>query len=476
MIAGAGHAKEDRLNATTDRRLAAGSAVWLALLLASCASTPTTPRPPHDGAALAARVRAEFRHAWDGYVRHAWGHDELNPISTKGHDWYPEPLYMTAVDALDSLILLGEADEARRTQEYLATHLSFDKDMSVQNFEITIRILGGLLSAHQMTGDPRLLALARDLGRRLLPVFDSPTGMPYRYVNLRTGKTRDAESNPAEIGTLLLEFGTLSRLTGDRVFFDKAKKAVVELHRRRSAVGLVGTGINVETGEWIGKTSHVGAMIDSYYEYLLKCDRLFGDADCRRMWEAERTAITRHLEDRTASGLWYGEADMTTGRRTATRYGALHAFLPSVFALAGDLDRARGLQASAFRMWNHAGLEPEVFDYAEARIVSAGYMLRPEIIESAYYLHRHTGDPVYLEMGKTFLESLVTHCRTDAGYAALVSVVTKEKRDRMPSFFLAETLKYLYLLFAPEALDFEAVVFNTEAHPLRATWRPTAPR
>jgi mannosidase alpha-like ER degradation enhancer 2 len=462
------------------RRFAAG-AVVLTLVLGACASTPPAPRSISIGAApgnaaLAARVRAEFRHAWDGYVRHAWGHDELNPVSGKAHDWYAEPFFMTAVDALDSLILLGEAEEARRTQEYLATHLSFDKDISVQNFEITIRILGGLLSAHQMTGDPRLLALARDLGRRLLPVFDSPTGMPYRYVNLRTGKTRDAESNPAEIGTLLLEFGTLSRLTGEPVFFDKAKKGVLELYRRRSPVGLVGTKINVETGEWVGKTSHVGAMIDSYYEYLLKCDRLFGDADCRRMWEAERTAITRHLEDRTASGLWYGEADMATGRRTATRYGALHAFLPSVFALAGDLDRARGLQASGFRMWNHAGLEPEVFDYAESRIVSAGYMLRPEIIESAYYLHRYTGDPVYLEMGKTFLESLVTHCRTDAGYAALASVVTKEKRDRMPSFFLAETLKYLYLLFAPEALDFDAVVFNTEAHPFRATGKPLAPR
>ena len=74
-------------------------------------------------------------------------------------------------------------------------------------------------------------------------------------------------------------------------------------------------------------------------------------------------------------------------------------------------------------------------------------------------------------MGRTFFEELVARCRTDAGYTVLKSVVTKEKGDLMPSYFLAETLKYLYLLFAPdETLDLDKVVFNTEAHPLRKTW------
>ncbi len=72
-----------------------------------------------------------------------------------------------------------------------------------------------------------------------------------------------------------------------------------------------------------------------------------------------------------------------------------------------------------------------------------------------------------MKSGALFFEDLVRYCRTDAGYTTLKSVVTKEKGDLMPSYFLAETLKYLYLLFAPEALDFDDVVFNTEAHPLR---------
>ena len=437
--------------------------------LCACASTsPSIQAKTIDRAALASQVRAEFQHAWAGYAQHAWGHDELKPISKSFRDWYSEPLYMTAVDALDSLLLLGFEQEARRTQAYLVEKLSFDKDVTVQNFEITIRLLGGLLSAYQLTGDRKLLSLAEDLGRRLLPVFSSPTGMPYRYVNLKTGKTSGAESNPAEIGTLILEFGTLSRLTGDPVFFDKAKKALLEVYRRRSPLGLVGTNINVETGEWTNTTAQVGAMIDSYYEYLLKCDRLFGDPDCRRMWDESSSAMKRYLEDQTPRGLWYGVADMHTGRRTATEFGALEAFLPSVLALGGDVDRARKLQASAFRMWTLHTIEPEGIDYATERVLYPGYPLRPEIIESTYYLHHYTRDPVYLEMGKTFLDDLVKHCRTEAGYASLASVLTKEKHDRMPSFFLAETLKYLYLLFAPDALDFEKVVFNTEAHPL---WR-----
>src|SRR4029079_12968462 len=134
-------------------------------------------------------------------------------------------------------------------------------------FEVTIRLLGGLLSSYQMTGDKRLLKLAEDLGTRLLPAFSSPTGMPYRFVNLRTGKVRDPESNPAETGTLLIEFGTLSKLTGKPVYYDKAKRALVETFKRRSKIGLVGEWINVETGQWTNSDSHISGAIDSYYEY-----------------------------------------------------------------------------------------------------------------------------------------------------------------------------------------------------------------
>jgi mannosidase alpha-like ER degradation enhancer 2 len=458
-------------------------------------------------------VRSEFLHAWRGYKKYAWGHDDLKPLSKSYHDWYAQPHLMTPVDALDTMILMGLKDEAANTRKYITQNLSFDKDIYVQNFEITIRLFGGLLSSYQLTGDKRLLSLAVDLGIRLLPVFDSPTGLPYRFVNLKTGKVRDAKTNPAEAGTLLIEFGTLSKLTRRPVFYQKAKRALVEIYKRRSPIGLVGTWINVETGQWTNTDSHISGAIDSYYEYLLKCWLLFDDQDCKRMWRDSIAAINKYLADELERQtgpheveLWYGHADMNTGVRTATTYGALDAFFPAVLALSGDIDRAARLQASSRKMWRQSGIEPEEIDYQKWEVVSPGYPLRPEIIESTYYLHHYAtlgpraprgpqrGSPAgvargakggqrlpvpshlasaasYRRQGQLMFEDFVKYCRTEEGYAALKSVLTKEQSDSMPSFLFAETFKYFYLLSAPpQTLDFDKVIFNTEAHPIRRTW------
>jgi mannosidase alpha-like ER degradation enhancer 2 len=156
-----------------------------------------------------------------------------------------------------------------------------------------------------------------------------------------------------------------------------------------------------------------------------------------------------------------------------------------VLALSGDLDRARRLQASSFKMWMKHGIEPEEINYRTMEAVSPGYPLRPEIIESTYYLYHYasigapglptlirrtdstvTSNEAYLQMGQTMWRDFVKNCRTEEGYAALKSVVTKEKSDSMQSFLFAETFKYFYLLFAPpKTLDFDKVIFNTEAHP-----------
>ena len=269
------------------------------------------------------------------------------------------------------------------------------------------------------------------------------------YVNLKTGKTKGSRSKPAEIGTLMLEFGTLGKLTGKPVFFEKAKNALVQLYKRRSKLGLVGEEIDVETGEWISRDSHVGGGIDSYYEYLLKCSRLFGDKECESMWRESLRALNAHLADDAPTGLWYGQADMATGKRTATEFGALHAFLPAVLALGGDLRHAKRLEDSCFKMWNLHGIEPEVLDYRTMKVRAPAIRSAPRSWNRPTTSSTDTSDPRYLEMGRTFFEALVAHCRTDAGYTILKSVVTKEKGDLMPSYFLAETMKYLYLLFAP---------------------------
>src|SRR3981081_698852 len=205
-------------------------AAFAALAMDGCAKS----RTDEDAQQLAARARTEFLHAWNNYERYASGHDALRPLSKTGHDWYGQSPLMPPVDALDTLILMHLDAEAERARALIVSDLSFDRDIYVKNFEITIRLLGGLLSSYQLTGDKRLLNLAEDLGNRLLPVFNSPTGLPYVYVNLRTGQTRDPVTNPAETGTLLLEFGTLSKLTGKPVFYEKAKRALVETFKRRS--------------------------------------------------------------------------------------------------------------------------------------------------------------------------------------------------------------------------------------------------
>jgi len=427
----------------------------------------TKSRQEHDAQQLAARVRSEFLHAWNNYERYAWGHDALRPLAKTAHDWYGQSLLMTPVDALDTLILMHLDDEAAKARSLIVSDLSFDRDIYVKNFEITIRLLGGLLSSYQLTGDQRLLSLAEDLGNRLLPVFNSPTGLPYVYVNLHTGQIRDPMTNPAETGTLLLEFGTLSKLTGKPVFYEKAKRALVETFKRRSPLGLIGQSINVDTGVWTNTDSHISGGIDSYYEYLWKCWLLFGDKDCRDMWNASVPAVNKYLADEIRGELWYGHADMQTGKRTETTYGALDAFFPALLALSGDLKRARRLQASSFKMWNLYGIEPETLDYKTVRVVAGSYHLRPEIVESTYYLYHYTGDREYRQMGKTLFDDFVRYCRTDSGYAALADVMSKQQRDEMESFVLAETFKYFYLLFAPpETLQFDKVIFNTEAHPL----------
>ena len=419
-------------------------------------------------ARMAARVRDEFLHAWNGYRQYAWGHDALLPLSHGARDWYGQSLLMTPVDALDTLLLMGLHQQADEARKLIDTQLSFDRDIDVKHFEIVIRLLGGLLSSYEMTHDPKLLALADDLGTRLLPAFDSPTGLPYVFVNLRTGKAHGTDSNPAEAGSLLLEYGTLSRLTGKPVYYDKAKRALVATYQRRSPTGLVGERFDVDSGRWTNTSSHIGARIDSYYEYLWKCWKLFGDRDCLAMWKQSIAAANRYLPEDVDGRLWYGQVDMATGARTGSTYGALDAFMPGLLAYSGDVDRARRLQASSFAMWRLHGIEPEAYDYRRGVVTDAAYPLRPEIVESTWYLYRTTADPAYRDMGRVLFDDFVRHTRTDAGFASLDSVVSMRKADDMESFVLAETFKYFYLLYAsPDTLDLSKVVLNTEAHPLQ---------
>lgn len=421
-----------------------------------------------DKLEMAELVKAEFLHAWTGYKTYAWGYDALKPLSKQGHNWYKQSLLMTPVDAFDTMVLMDLMEEAGEAKELIFNILNFDVDMEVQNFEVSIRIFAGLLSAYELDRDKRFLVLAEDLAKRLMKAFNSPTGMPYRYVNLKTGATSGPVSNPAEIGTYLVEYGILSKHTGNPIYYQTAMKAMTALYSFRSSLNLSPEGINVETGEITNPISHISGCIDSYLEYMIKGAILFDDSTLRAMWTPTIEAVNYYLADQKPNGLWYGQADMNTGKRVSSTYGALDAFFAGTLAMHGDLKRAADLQQSNYIMWMIHGIEPESMNYSTMEVENGSYILRPENFESAYYLYQYTHDEKYIEMGKSMFENLITYCRTDVAYAALKDVRTKEKRDYMESFFFAETLKYAYLLFDESGkLDFNKVIFNTEAHPYR---------
>lgn len=414
------------------------------------------------------KVKQAAQHAWKGYKDYAWGADDLKPLTKEQKVWYKHSMLMTPVDAFDTFKLLGLNNEANEAKQLILSKLDFNIDNEVQVFEITIRLLGGLLAAYELDGDKKFLTLAEDLGKRLMPAFHTTTGMPYRYVHLQTGKTRDSINNPAEIGTLMMEFGKLSKLTGNAVFYNIAKKAIMQVYQNRSSLDLVGERINIHTGKWISTQSHIGAYIDSYYEYLYKCWLLFGDKDFNNAFDTHNRAIKKHLISKTDNGWFLRHVDMYTGKETATTYGALDAFYAGLCAFAGDVETGKNIQDANYYMWTKFNIEPEEFDFKTDSLLSAYYILRPENLESCFYLYRLTGHLKYLWEGKKMVEDILTHCKSDIAFASLKNVQTFEKTNSMESFFFGETLKYAYLIFAPPSvLDLDKVVLTTEAHPFK---------
>ncbi|MBC7934653.1 MAG: glycoside hydrolase family 47 protein [Rhizobacter sp.] len=414
------------------------------------------------------KVKGAASHAWAGYMAHAWKMDDLEPLTKKGKNWYKHSMLMTAVDAFDSFVMMGLTEEAEQAKDLIFTAVHYDIDNEVQVFEVTIRVLAGLITAYEKEGNPIFLKLAKDLGDRMMPAFNTPTGMPYRYVNLRTGRIRDSINNPAEIGTLMMEFGQLSRHTGNNKYYAAAKKAIMAVYNKRSRIGLAGEGINVVTGKWTSTRSHISGYIDSYYEYLYKSWLLFGDKDFKKAFKVHNSSLKKYLPVNTANGTFMRVVDMNTGKQLATTYGALDAFYAGLCAFAGDVKTAKPIQEANYYMWTKFGLEPEEFDFSNDSIRSASYILRPENIESCFYLYRKTKDDKYLWMGKRMVDDIIQYCKTGDAYASLKDVVTKEKANSMQSFFFAETLKYAYLLFAEEtAFNLQKEVFNTEAHPFK---------
>ena len=393
-----------------------------------------------------------MRFAWGCYRRLAWGRDEIKPISGGagrfGHA--DRDLGLSLVEMLDTLWVMGLDAEFEEGVSWVKANADYAVGGPVSVFETSIRHLGGLLSAHHAGGDPAVLDVAHDLGRRLLPAFDTPTGLPYGQIDLKTGVAGHAGNSPAGCATYLPEWGTLSRLTGDRRFLDAAKRAVVAVFDRRSRLDLVPTGIDVTTGAWTTRRATVGSYGDSFYEYLWDGWQLFGDADCKRMYDVCTAAILEHQQEVFAGDLWFADVDFETGARLDRRQDELASFYGGLLAQGGAHAQGAAYAQSWARVQARFGVLPEEYDYGARTATQASNALRPELADSCLNLWLLDRDERWRVIAAEHFRAMRRWNRAPHGYADLADVTSSPKRqaDRCPGYWWSEQMKYYWLIFS----------------------------
>ncbi|KAF8680473.1 Glycosyl hydrolase family 47 [Rhizoctonia solani] len=438
-------------------------------------------------------TRQLWHHGFDSYMDHAFPMDELMPKACRGrgpdyanpanigHNDVMANFSLTLVDNLDTFVTFNNYSGFEWAVRQTIDGVSFDQNVKPQVFEITIRGMGGLLSAHIFAADKEerwgfgipwyndeLLHLAYDLGKRLLPAFRTNTGIPFARINLRHGvpTTETFETCTAGAGSLLLEWTTLSRLTGDPEFERVARKAFFAIWNRRSDLGLLPNTINLASGAWLQpEIAGIGAGIDSFYEYALKMYVMTGESEYYDVWREGYSAIMKY--SRGPEGFWYRNVGASTGNLATVYIDSLSAFWPGLQVLAGDVQNAIKSHLVYWNLWRRFSGIPETFNIATRQGVTLGYPLRPEFIESTYFLYRATQDPFYLDVGERVLHDLIRRAKVNCGLSTLSNVQSGEHEDRMESFALSETLKYLFLIFDEENKinsDDQNMVFTTEGH------------
>ncbi|MBA4805653.1 MAG: glycoside hydrolase family 47 protein [Brevundimonas sp.] len=441
---------------------------------AAAMAVPFLPRPQgEDWTALAADVRAEFKWAWDHYVERAWGKDEINPVSGTSQSFFIEghDLGLSLVEALDTLWLMELDAEFAAGVDWVKANLDFDVDAFAQTFETNIRLVGGLLSAHLASGDPVLLAKAKDLADRLMKAFEaSPHGLPYRYVNLRTGAVRDPETNLAEIGTYAAEFGVLGRLTGDDRYYAAAKRAMKHALDRRSDLGLMAANIHAETGAFTSRNASIDVYADSFYEYLWDSWELFGDREMKG-WAGECLgAMVRHQGKRYRGELWFPMVDYGTGEVTGTSQTVLGGYLAGLLGQAGFKAEGDDFLASYTAMQDRYTIIPESIDVTTGQPRGVRTGLRPEFADACLNLWLGDRDDRYRALAATHWRNMKATSKAAYGYTALADITTRPvtQGDNCPGYWWSEQMKYYWLMFAePRRVDFSRLVLSTEANVLR---------
>ncbi|KAK3847350.1 MAG: glycoside hydrolase [Linnemannia gamsii] len=470
------------------------------------------------------KVKEAFLHSWDAYRRDAWGKDEYHPITQYGTNMINKGQGFTIVDSLDTILLMGLKDEFEEAKAWVRDELTFDQEGEVNLFETTIRVLGGLLSAYDQSGhDQVFLTKAVDLADRLMGAFKTASGIPYASVHLKEGRGVPGHeggiSSTSEVATLQLEFKYLSYLTGDDKYWRVAEDVILKMKELESVDGLVPIFINPFNGQFHGSEIRLGSRGDSYYEYLIKQYLQTSKKEhvYKEMFDHAMTGVKKHLLGRTIPNnlLFVGEISKYSPQDLSPKMDHLVCFLGGTMALSStegkmlnkanfsrskfskveeeDFKIGEELTEACYEMYNQTqtGLAPEIVYWVHKESQLEGRQepehfegsdfiinnrdghnwLRPETVESLFYMWRFTGDEKYREWGWKIFEAIETYSKVKSGgYSSIHDIRRKDHidfSDKMETFFLAETLKYLYLLFGSnDVFPLDKYVFNTEAHPL----------
>ncbi|CCD24655.1 alpha-1,2-mannosidase MNL1 NDAI_0D03410 [Naumovozyma dairenensis CBS 421] len=475
-------------------------------------------------------VRDLFQFGLSKYLEVGYPYDEVRPISCEPktrnfNDLTDLPtndvlgnFTATLIDSLTTVAVMGDKNQFYNLVELVRVTFpnKFEIDATVQVFETTIRILGSLISSHLYATDARkscnlldmgydgiLLDLAKDIGERLLPVYLTESGLPVSRINLKAGFERYSrlqmnENNLAGMATPMLEFGMLSLLTGDRKYMEVTRFTFDRLWKQfRARTGLLPVSLDPHDFTIYSFATGVGASADSFYEYALKGAILFDDEELMNIWEESYKSLNANSK----LDWFYGNVNTMGVNQVLPWIDSLSAFFPGLQVLAGDVDDSMMKHLLFLKQWDYFGGIPERWEFEKPMVnivnrdVRGGfrketkeqgsggggggvvlplpwYPLRPEFIESTYYLYRATKDPFYLNIGYRILQDFKYRFKFSCGFAGIENLLTDQRQDRMETFVLSETLKYLYLLFDEDNEinhSRDNVIFSTEAHPMWVT-------
>ncbi|KAI5951527.1 hypothetical protein KGF54_004601 [Candida jiufengensis] len=466
-----------------------------------------------------------FKHAWNSYMEFGFPYDEVRPLTCEpyGPDYKDymntvrndamANISSTVLDNLDTLIIMEQWDDLDYVLRYLKCKQKdfFNKDSIVQVFETTIRFLGGLMSAHLILTDVKfktttspkftkikdeydgfLLDMAYDLGLRLIPSYRTSTNVPVPRINLANGLKNvppvlQKDACTSGVTTPVLEFTLLSKLTGDYQFEYYSQLSFWKLWSSKSSLNLMPMTIDPASNQWKDSITGIGASIDSFYEYAAKASIIFDDKYMWSVFKASYQALLTHSAQGGDGAMIFPNVGTEDGVVFSDWIDSLGAFWSGLQVLTGQLSDAIKTHVVYLKIWDYFDSIPERWIYAhhnkknkkkiyraEDSIELEWYPLRPEFIESSYYLYRATKDPMYLQIGERVLNLFQDKFKAPCGFSGIQDIKTGKKQNRMETFVMGETLKYLYLLFDTNdevflhspAMNSKNWVFSTEAHPL----------